>query len=482
MLFFVFTKERIKGRVMLFSSMTFLWIFLPVVVLGTILLRKVKFQNVFLLIASLIFYAWGEPIYVILMLFSIFINWGFGIVIDKYEKIKKICLVFCIAINLLLLGYFKYYNFFVNSINGIFLTNIEVKQIALPIGISFFTFQALSYVIDLYRGNCKVQKNVFDLALYVSFFPQLIAGPIVRYKDIAEQIDERKISFEKFASGMRRFIYGLGKKVIISNCCAEIADTLYASNISEMTSGVAWIAAILYTLQIYYDFSGYSDMAIGLGRIFGFEFLENFNYPYVSRSIHEFWQRWHMSLGGWFKEYVYIPLGGNRKGNLRTYINLITVFFLTGMWHGASWNFIVWGLYHGFFQIVERLGLQKVLKKHVVFSHVYCLLVAVVGWVFFRVENMADGLNVVTRMLMPWKYNWFDIEAILPYFSSRKVIIVVLAIIGAGILQKLGEKFQFIAKKWKFSMVESFYCAVILAYSIMLLVSGTYNPFIYFRF
>lgn len=249
-----------------------------------------------------------------------------------------------------------------------------------------------------------------------------------------------------------------------------------------MTSGVAWIAAILYTLQIYYDFSGYSDMAIGLGRIFGFEFLENFNYPYVSRSIHEFWQRWHMSLGGWFKEYVYIPLGGNRKGNLRTYINLITVFFLTGMWHGASWNFIVWGLYHGFFQIVERLGLQKVLKKHVVFSHVYCLLVAVVGWVFFRVENMADGLNVVTRMLMPWKYNWFDIEAILPYFSSRKVIIVVLAIIGAGILQKLGEKFQFIAKKWKFSMVESFYCAVILAYSIMLLVSGTYNPFIYFRF
>ena len=358
----------------------------------------------------------------------------------------------------------------------------RARDIALPIGISFFTFQALSYVIDLYRGNCKVQKNVLNLALYVSFFPQLIAGPIVRYKDIDEQIQYRQMTMDRFTIGLRRFVYGLSKKVIISNCCAEIADQLFALDLKMLTTTGAWIAAILYTLQIYYDFSGYSDMAIGLGKIFGFDFLENFNYPYVSRTIHEFWQRWHISLGGWFKEYVYIPLGGNRKGKLRTYLNLCAVFFLTGMWHGASWNFIVWGLYHGFFQIVERLGLEKILKRYNIFSHLYCLFTVVIGWVLFRVESLSVGLRIIARMLMPWRYNFCEWGELSTLFSIRKVLIICLGIIGAGIVQYLAKKNPRLVKRWKYSYLEGLFCTIILLYSIMLLVSGTYNPFIYFRF
>lgn len=468
---------------MLFSSMTFLWIFFPIVVIGTLLIKD-KYQNIFLLLASLFFYAWGEPIYVILMLFSILLNWGFGNLIENVPKYKRGFLVVCISINLMLLGYYKYYNFFVESLNKIFNGSfiIPTREIALPIGISFFTFQALSYVIDLYRGNCKVQRNILNLALYVSFFPQLIAGPIVRYRDIDEQIQCRSITVEKFAEGFRRFIYGLGKKVIISNCCAEIVDKLIAQDISNLTTVGAWIVAICYTLQIYYDFSGYSDMAIGLGKIFGFDFLENFNYPYLSRSIHEFWQRWHMSLGSWFREYVYFPLGGNRKGNVRTYVNLCIVFFLTGMWHGASWNFIVWGLYHGFFQIIERLGFQKILKKYKVFSHIYCMLVVIVGWVFFRMESLRDGLRIVARMFMPWKYAFYSIEELIPFLAIRKVLIIFFAIIGSGLIYSLGLKFPRISNKWKNSIYETVFCGMMLLYCIMQLASGTYNPFIYFRF
>lgn len=469
---------------MLFSSMTFLWVFFPIVVLGSLLLRnKTKYQNIFLLVVSLLFYAWGEPVYVLLMLLSITVNWLFGVWIDKLPHYKKYLLVVCIVINLLLLGYFKYYNFLANSINNVLRSEVlSARNIALPIGISFFTFQALSYVIDLYRGNCKVQKNVLNLALYVSFFPQLIAGPIVRYKDIDEQIQCRQMTMERFTTGLRRFVYGLGKKVIISNCCAEIADQLFALNLESLTVAGAWIAAILYTLQIYYDFSGYSDMAIGLGRIFGFDFLENFNYPYVSRSIHEFWQRWHISLGGWFKEYIYIPLGGNRKGKLRTYFNLCVVFFLTGMWHGASWNFVLWGMYHGFFQIVERLGLEKVLKKYKIFSHLYCLVTVLVGWVLFRVESLSEGLRVIARMILPWRFNFFEFGELTTLFSTRKLLIICFGVLGAGVIQFVGKKIPTLEARWKYSCVECLFCAMILLYSIMLLVSGTYNPFIYFRF
>lgn len=468
---------------MLFSSMTFLWIFLPVVIISTLCIPNIKYQNTVLLFSSLLFYAWGEPVYVFLMLLSIALNWGFGLLIDKMDKYRKIWLVLCVLTNLSLLGYFKYYDFFASAINSVASSElVSIRNIALPIGISFFTFQALSYVIDVYRGDCKVQKNILNLALYVSFFPQLIAGPIVRYHDIDEQIQNRQLSMEKFAFGLRRFIYGLGKKVIISNTCAEIVDYLYALDVDSMAVATAWIAAILYTLQIYYDFSGYSDMAIGLGRIFGFEFLENFRYPYMSRSIHEFWQRWHISLGTWFKEYVYIPLGGNRKGNGRTYINLCIVFFLTGMWHGASWNFIFWGLYHGIFQIVERLGFHKILKKFPLFSHLYCMLIVVIGWVFFRIESLEEGFKLVAKMMLPWKNEFLNLKELLPYFSSRKIIIVLLGIIGAGVIQWIGAKYPKLKEKWMYSICEMVYCMVVLFYSIMQLAAGTYNPFIYFRF
>lgn len=389
---------------MLFNSSVFLWLFLPMVLVLNNLI-KAKYSNYFLLAASLLFYAWGEPVYVLLMLFSIALNWAFGLLIDKREKGRHFLLTVCVILNLAILGYYKYFNFLVDTINGLVGDElIAPRSISLPIGISFFTFQALSYVIDLYRGECKVQKNILNLALYVSFFPQLIAGPIVRYSDIDEQISARIVSMDKFAVGFRRFLYGLGKKIIISNCMAEIADTIFGLPFAELTTTSAWLGAIAYTMQIYYDFSGYSDMAIGLGKMFGFDFLENFKYPYLSCSIQEFWQRWHISLGTWFREYVYIPLGGNRKGKVRTYLNLFTVFFLTGMWHGASWNFVVWGLYHGVFQIFERLGLKDFLKKHRVFSHVYCLLVVMIGWVFFRAETLLDAIRYIFRMVAPWRY------------------------------------------------------------------------------
>ena len=325
---------------MLFSSMIFLWLFLPAVLIICRFL-KLRQQNVFLLLASLLFYAWGEPRYVLLMLVSIGLNWGTGILLERFPERKKAVLWTSVALNLSLLGYFKYLGLLVRTLNHLLRgRELEIPQIALPIGISFFTFQALSYVIDVYRGECRAQKNILDLALYISFFPQLIAGPIVKYRDVNDQIRNRTITPEKTAQGIRRFIYGLAKKVLVSNVLAQSADLIFALDMQEMTGTLAWMAAILYTFQIYYDFSGYSDMAIGLGKMFGFTFNENFNYPYMSLSIREFWRRWHISLSTWFREYVYIPLGGNRRGTVRTYVNLGIVFLLTGIWHGASYNFI----------------------------------------------------------------------------------------------------------------------------------------------
>lgn len=467
---------------MLFSSMLFLWLFLPICILGNYLLKK-EYRNYFLLIMSLIFYAWGEPIYVLLMLFSIFLNWFFGLCIEYKPKFKRFALGLCIVLNLLLLGYFKYYNFFVDNFNALFNGEIlPVKNIALPIGISFFTFQALSYVIDLYRGDCKVQKNLFNLALYITFFPQLIAGPIVRYSDIDSQIQNRNLSSEKFAKGLRRFIYGLGKKVIVSNCLAEITDSVFAFEASELTFATAWIGALAYTFQIYYDFSGYSDMAIGLGHIFGFDFLENFNYPYLSRSIQEFWQRWHISLGTWFKEYLYIPLGGNRKGKIRTYINLLIIFFATGMWHGANWTFIIWGLYHGFFQIIERFGLKKFLVKHKIFSHIYCVIVFIFGWVIFRADTLSQGIDFIIHMVTPWAENAAGAVSVLSVMNVRAWIILAVAILGSGIIKVILDKIPNITLRLKNSIPEMLYLTAVIVYSIILLASNTYNPFIYFRF
>lgn len=487
---------------MVFSSLVFLWIFLPVTFLGSVLIRKTKYQNIFLLAASLLFYAWGEPSYIFLLLASVLLNWWFGLRIDAAAQRgdadrKKLFLILDIAANLGFLGYFKYTNFVLRTaakiVTGIVtLTRgaqaaaelqFPVTSIALPIGISFFTFQAMSYVIDLYRGKYKVQKSLLNLALYISFFPQLIAGPIVQYKDIDAQITERSVTLEKLGSGLRRFLYGLGKKVILANLLASAADKIYALEITEMTGLMAWAGAVFYTLQIYYDFSGYSDMAIGLGRMFGFEFLENFNYPYISSSIQEFWRRWHISLSSWFRDYLYIPLGGNRKGKKRTYLNLFIVFFLTGLWHGASWNFVGWGLYHGFFLIIERMGFKKLLEKNKVLSHIYTILVFVIGWVFFRVESVRLGFAIVFRMLMPWTLT--QVRAGLgTMISVHTVIAMILGILGCGLFQTVMSKGKLagISSKWKNSPAEAVYLTAVLFYSILLLANNTYNPFIYFRF
>lgn len=464
---------------MVFSSLIFLWFFLPVMLIGVYLLPD-KWKNMYILAGSLFFYAWGEPKYIFLMLFSIVANWLFGLLIERFHDQRKMLLVMDIVMNLGLLGYFKYFNFLTEIVNMFFGCGIAVEEIPLPIGISFFTFQILSYEIDLYRGKYAAQNNLINLALYISFFPQLIAGPIVKYKDINEQLNRRKMTVEKTAEGIRRFIYGFGKKVIIANTVSLCVDTIYSLDCTMVTGFFAWCGAILYTLQIYYDFSGYSDMAIGLGKMFGFEFLENFNYPYQACSIQEFWQRWHISLGTWFKEYLYIPLGGNRKGTVRTYINLIIVFFMTGLWHGASFNFILWGLYHGFFQIAERLGFRKVLDRHQIFAHLYTIMVFIFGWVLFRADDLMQAGRMVKRMILPWNYTestfvWGNI------FGAKTVFIIIIGILGCGIIQPVLQKCEVIVRK-KNSWVEMLYCGLILVLCIAMLAGNTYNPFIYFRF
>lgn len=468
---------------MVFSSMIFIWIFLPVALLGNLILYKIggnKLTNIFLLVVSMAFYAWGEPRYIFLMLFAIGMNWGLGIMLEKANSHKKWILSASIILNLSLLGYFKYAGMFVDIINSVLDIKVTAKEIALPIGISFFTFQALSYVVDVYRGECEVQHNPLKLALYISFFPQLIAGPIVKYKDVNEQIDNRRINYVQTADGIRRFIYGVAKKVLISNTLASCVDAIYALEIRYVTGGMALCASIMYTFQIYYDFSGYSDMAIGLGKMFGFEFKENFRYPYTSLSIREFWRRWHISLSSWFKEYVYIPLGGNKKGTRLTYENLFIVFFLTGMWHGASYNFIFWGLFHGVFSILERLGLGKILKKNKLISWIYMFSVVNIGWIFFRIENIKVGLAYIKRIFMPWKYMVSE-YSLWEFIDLYTIFIVLCAIVGMGFIQRMTEK-NSIIKRWKHCTAEILFSVCIFLLSIFSLASNTYNPFIYFRF
>lgn len=463
---------------MVFSSMIFLWMFLPIVIIGYYVIND-KIKNSFLLLASLLFYFWGEPQYVFLMIASIIINWGAGLLIEKFVAYKRLLLVADILVNLLLLGYFKYFTFFLSVINGLFDKNIPITEIALPIGISFFIFQILSYVIDLYRGEYKAQKNIVKVALYVSFFPQLIAGPIVKYKDIIAQLDKRQVCVLKIAEGIRRFIYGLGKKVIIANSLAHCVDTIYGLDLADVSGLFAWIAAISYSLQIYYDFSGYSDMAIGLGKIFGFEFQENFHYPYLSLSIKEFWQRWHISLGTWFREYVYIPLGGNRKGKARTLVNLFIVFLLTGLWHGANYTFIVWGLWHGFFSIVERMGLEKILRRHKLCSYIYTLCVVTFGWVLFRADSLSQAKMFFLRMLLPWKYS--STVSLQQAVYNSTFLIAILGIGGCGFIQKLIDNRK-VVEKIRYSYLEILFCTMILLLCFIILASNSYNPFIYFRF
>ncbi|MCI6698771.1 MAG: MBOAT family protein [Lachnospiraceae bacterium] len=466
---------------MLFSSLIFLWVFLPIVFIGSFILQKlggIKAANILLLISSLLFYAWGEPIYILLMLASILINYSAGMLLCT--KHKKVVLTVAVVLNLALLGYYKYAGMLVETWNRLTGANVGIPKIALPIGISFFTFQALSYVIDVYRGDCEIQKNPLKLALYVSFFPQLIAGPIVKYKDVADQIDHRKLSLDQIASGIRRFVYGLAKKVLIANVAAQVADNIYARPTAQISGVMAGVAVICYTIQIYYDFSGYSDMAIGLGRMFGFEFKENFNYPYIAHSIREFWRRWHISLSTWFKEYVYIPLGGNRRGTGRTYVNLLIVFFLTGLWHGAGYNFIFWGLYHGAFIVLERAFYGKWLDRHKVIGWIYTFIVVNIGWIFFRLTDIMSGFRVTKRLLMPWKYPSGSV-GIWEIVSAKDVIILIAAILGMGVIQNtrvLGT----VIRKLKDSWIEIAVLTLLFIWCLGSLASGTYNPFIYFRF
>lgn len=472
---------------MVFSSMLFLWAFLPITLI-LYYISDLKLKNIILLLASIVFYSWGEPKYVILMVISVIINYIVGINIGKSNSIynAKSNLIFGIIINLGILGYFKYFNFFVENINFIFKGNVFfAKEIILPIGISFYTFQIMSYIVDVYRdkilGRDTSQKNIFSLALYISLFPQLIAGPIVKYHDVENQIKDRSISIIDRSYGIKRFIYGLGKKVIIANSMAKIADNIFAIQIDQMGTFVAWSGIICYTLQIYFDFSGYSDMAIGLGRMFGFKFLENFNYPYTSISIQDFWRRWHISLSTWFKEYLYIPLGGSKKGQKRTYINLIIVFFATGIWHGASWNFIVWGLFHGFFIVIERLKLKNILKKSKFISHVYVVIVFMLGWVFFRANNLSYALKYISKMFVfKAGSNIYNLKM---FWDIETVTLGIIGILLSGIVQVLYPKITKMVFEEKIvNIFELLLLIMIFTISILNISSGTYNPFIYFRF
>ena len=471
---------------MIFSSLVFLFAFLPIVLIFYYLSNN-KLKNIVLLLASLFFYAWGEPKYVFLMLGSIGFNYIFGLKVasDKVKK-KKLWLIIAVISNISLLGIFKYSNFFIDNINSVFNINLNIPTIALPLGISFFTFQTMSYVIDVYRHDGKVQKNIFDLALYISLFPQLVAGPIVRYETVDNQISNRKHSMDKFADGVNRFIIGLGKKVIYSNQLGLIADGVFAAQISELSTLEAWLGIICYTLQIYFDFSGYSDMAIGLGKMFGFDFLENFNYPYISQSVSEFWRRWHISLGSWFRDYVYIPLGGNRVSPIKQYRNLFIVWSLTGIWHGANWTFMAWGLYYGILIAFEKAFLDKLLKKlPQIFRHIYLVLIVMIGWVFFRAANITQAIDFI-KVLGGVGANSLYNNSFISYINESGFIVILAIIFSTPILPKIKSMLTLKHKKLvenKFIYVAHSTCLMSIMFIIVvILVNSTYNPFLYFRF
>lgn len=464
---------------MLFSSILFLFYFLPVVLLLYFILPK-KCRNMILLLASFLFYSWGEPVYVFLMLFSAVFNYFMAIDIRK-EQLRggsgKRNLAFAVIINLFILGFFKYFGFLMDIIGQITGSEIHYTALSLPIGISFYTFQALSYIFDVYRNKVRVQVNLMKFALYLSLFPQLIAGPIVKYKDIAEQLDDRQITPEKFGSGCRRFILGLGKKVILANNLGAIYTQICAMDDSQLSTLTCWLGILCYTLQIYFDFSGYSDMAIGLGHMFGFEFLENFNYPYISRSVTEFWRRWHISLSTWFREYVYIPLGGNRVPVHRHIINLLIVWALTGLWHGASYNFIVWGLYYGVLLILEKYVLGKYMDKTPVWvQHVCTMVIVMIGWVFFSSSDLPAALEYLRHMLPGSGIAFANTQTL--YLLRSNLVLVALGCICASPLPMQ----QFTQLEKKHGIIAIMLIMAVLVLSTAYLVYSSYNPFLYFRF
>ncbi|WP_096272590.1 MBOAT family O-acyltransferase [Paucisalibacillus globulus] len=474
---------------MVFSNLVFLFAFLPIVLVLYIVVRN-ELKNYILLLASLVFYAWGEPRFVLLMLFSILINYIFGLLIDKYRHIltlKKMFLWIAIFGNVLILAIFKYAQFFVENINSLLDLSIHMEPIPLPIGISFFTFQAMSYIIDVYRKDAGVQKNLSSLALYISLFPQLVAGPIVRYNTVAEQIKKRFVNLDKFSDGVKRFIIGLAKKVIIANSFGEVADTIFSTTPDSLSVTTAWVGIAAYSLQIYFDFSGYSDMAIGLGKMFGFDFLENFNYPYISKSVSEFWRRWHISLSSWFKDYIYIPLGGSRKGLPRTVINLLIVWTITGFWHGASWTFMAWGFYFGVLIVLERLWLGKLLSKlYSPIQHLYLIVIVMIGWVFFRADNFSYSFEYIQTMFGINQTKLIDGQAII-FLNDYWITFIIAIVFSMPIIPWLKTKVKTISFYEKQivpvqSVIMPIIYMLIMGFCMILLVNSTYNPFIYFRF
>lgn len=484
---------------MVFSSPIFLFLFLPIVLTGYFVIPGVKTRNAWLLFFSLVFYAWGEPIFILLALASTLMNYGLGLWVDRSEAParRKLAVTFAIVLNIGLLAFFKYSNFAADNINGL-LSAIHVETLAwprilLPIGISFFTFHALSYVIDVYRRKWKAARNPAEVALYIFFFPQLIAGPILRWSAIAPQLAGRKVTVDQLAEGVERFVGGLAKKMIIANAVAVPADQIFALPARELSPVVAWFGALCYTLQIYFDFAGYSDMAVGLGKMFGFEFLENFNFPYVAQSVRDFWRRWHISLSSWFRDYLYIPMGGNRCSEIRVGFNLLTVFFLCGLWHGASWTFVLWGLYHGAFLVLERTRFGSLADKLPrVLRHLYALVVVVVGWVLFRAETFAQasaflaamtGLSPSSEMAQP----------VARYISNQIWFAFAVGMVfampvwcqiqcwGSSAVDRMPSGVR--AGLGGFgALAKTAALIVLLLVCAAWLAGGTYNPFIYYRF
>ncbi|MDE6760049.1 MAG: MBOAT family protein [Lachnospiraceae bacterium] len=472
---------------MIFSSLVFLCIFLPVTYILHWIIPSFRAKNGLLIIASLLFYAYGEPVHVLLMILSAFINYEAALMISHLKRGKKFVLFLGVLANLGMLGFFKYSAFFVDTVNRVLHKNISCPEILLPVGISFFTFQAVSYVIDVYRGKVGAQKSFLKVLLYICFFPQLIAGPIVKYRDISVSLENRKCSSRQTAAGLRRFICGLAKKVLIANAMGTVADSVFGAEWSHINAVTAWIGAVAYLMQIYYDFSGYSDMAIGLGNMFGFRFRENFRYPYGAVSIQDFWRRWHISLSEWFKEYVYIPLGGNRNGRFLTVVNRMVVFFLTGLWHGANWTFILWGLYHGFFMLLEEC-LPVVRKLPEWIGRIYTVLAVCVGFVMFRSDTVLQGIYYIRQMFTGF---WTTPEAVsfawqqmTPYF----IVMLTAAVIGSAPIHRLADWIreevndsskETVSVMWLLLNIGS---VILLAWCMFRLSASTYNPFIYFRF
>lgn len=468
---------------MLFSSIVFLFTFLPAVMILYYLL-PVRFRNVILLLASLVFYAWGEPVYLFLMLLSILFNYFSGLDIARNlqdKRAAKRSLVFNLIINLAVLGFFKYEGFVLDTLNGILPVHISYHALPLPIGISFYTFQILSYIIDVYRGNVKVQTNLPNFALYVTMFPQLIAGPIVQYADVDEQLASREVSRTKFGEGSMYFIRGLAKKVLLANTSGMIFTEVSGLAKGNITVVTAWLGAFAYMFQIYFDFSGYSDMAIGLGKMFGFEFNMNFNYPYVSKSITEFWRRWHISLSSWFRDYVYIPLGGNRVSKIKHIRNLLIVWFLTGLWHGAAWNFVAWGLYYGVILIIEKYLLSPVLDRLPdVVRHIYSIVLVVIGWVLFFSSSFGQAADYIRVMFGAGAHGFADRESM--YLLTSNLILWLILIFGSTPLVHFRYEHMLRSKKWNTTIINSVVYAALFIVCIAYLVTETYNPFLYFRF